>query len=375
MIRAVFRGILAAVCGLSLCSAVTLDEAVGTLAKKVGPHLLAGESVKVASRNLSTLPEAEVVQARELMQKLLRRPARRGVQPVLVTLTLSENLRGHLLIAEISRGEERRVELVNYQIETQEQRSPALLEKRLLWEQPTPILDVASLGDRMLVLDPAAVTLYARGETGWERIASRHLPPDIAVLTRDPRGRLEISGDSLVVHLPGGVCRGTWQPSLELSCEPATVGFLMGGILARFASGRNTLEAEGRPPFYSGVRLEGKGSSLDLYSELDGRVRLYKDAAELAGVIETWGADFVLPGNVCGSAGRLLTTGAGDYDRHDSLTLYEIVEGKPRALSEPLDLNGPVTALWPAPEGAVAVVRSLPAETYEAYNVAVDCGR
>src|SRR5713101_4126981 len=80
------------------------------------------------------------------------------------------------------------------------------LEKKLLWEQDTPILDLAVLGDQMLVLDSEGVKRYERRAGKWERAEAAI----VAGSVRDPRGRLEMAGDSIAVHLPGATCRGNW---------------------------------------------------------------------------------------------------------------------------------------------------------------------
>ena len=40
-----------------------------------------------------------------------------------------------------------------------------------------------------------------------------------------------------------------------------------------------------------------------------------------------------------------------------------------------MEVPGPVTAIWPAGNAALAVVRNKDTNRYEAYSIAVDCGR
>jgi hypothetical protein len=44
-------------------------------------------------------------------------------------------------------------------------------------------------------------------------------------------------------------------------------------------------------------------------------------------------------------------------------------------LSDPGEFLGPVTALWPTKDGALVVARNISTGRYEAYSIAVDCGR
>jgi hypothetical protein len=202
-----------------------------------------------------------------------------------VTLTISQNVRGYLLVAEIRRGEDRDVEMESFDAEPQP--APAALlpmTKRLVWEQASRILDVAFADSAMLVLDASGVTRYERPNGRWERAESAALT---APAVRDLRGRLETAGDSLGVYLPGMTCRGTSKP-LKLACEQASAPFTLAGAAVKFTPGRNTLE----------------------------------------------GSADVLP--VCGS--RTLATGEGD-----TAALYE---GE-TAVSESVDFPGPITELWP----------------------------
>jgi hypothetical protein len=135
-------------------------------------------------------------------------------------------------------------------------------------------------------------------------------------------------------------CRGAWNPALDLHCEPASETFSLGGAQARFTPGRNTLEVHPR-----------------------------MTAAEL---VEAWGDDFVPIESGC-ARGEMLATAPGDRFSADSLTAWEMVESQPVAASEPAGVPGPVLALWPAGDGAVAIVRNTPSGTYAAYHISVDC--
>ena len=138
-----------------------------------------------------------------------------------VTFTISDNVKGYLLVAEIFHGDERAIEMRSVPTEPSVAPAPAgiTIMKKLLWEQSAPILDVALVADFMFVLDTAGVSRYERRDGKWDRVGV--LP--VASSVRDPRGKLDLEGDSLTVQLPGTTCRGTWNPSVSLHCDAGSM--------------------------------------------------------------------------------------------------------------------------------------------------------
>lgn len=321
----------------SLCSGQGLEDAVRTLGKSVAARLAPSEVAHLTTRNVSSLSVAEVTKAQAGLERALRRRVRSPIT-VEITVTISENLKGYLLVAEIHRGNERVVEMASFRPASPvaPARSAIVIEKRLIWEQDAPILDVAVTGDRMLVLDPAVVTRYEHREGKWERAEQATL--SIAPV-RDPRGRLEVAGDSVTVWSPGGTCRGSSKP-LELHCDPSTAEFMVGQYAVRFTASRNTLEASEWP----------------------------------SGGFETWGSDFAPIATACGGQ-RIAPSGTGAWDAADFIALYEVAGGAPVRIGDAVEFPGPVLALWPASAGALAVARNLATKRYEAYSLTVDCGR
>jgi hypothetical protein len=168
---------------------------------------------------------------------------------------------------------------------------------------------------------------------------------------------MEVAGDALTVHLPGVTCSGSAKLASSMRCEE-------GG---RFTVGRNTLA--GSNESFSSVEIGGD----TLVGELDGRTHIYDAAHAPQGVFDGWGSDFVA---LAGCGGRhILASSAGDQHAADSVSLYDVVGRAPAQVSDPLEFSGPVTALWPAGDGALAVIRSLSTGKYAAYTLALDCGR
>jgi hypothetical protein len=143
---------------------------------------------------------------------------------------------------------------------------------------------------------------------------------------RDPRGRLEFAGDSVTVYLPGGTCRQA-EPSLMLLCTHAPEPFTIDSREVRFVAARNSLE----------------------------------------GAADAFGETFA-------ACGGVVAAGAAGRDAEDSVAIFAAGGGR-RAISEATQFPGPVTALWPAPGGAVVVARHLVTGRYAAYWLTIDCGR
>jgi hypothetical protein len=329
-----------------LLTGETLEEAARTMARAAALHLSGSERAHVTLHNLTSLGNSEAARVQASFERGLRRNARNTV--VEVTLTISENVKGYLLVAEIGGA----VEMISVR------RTPAAtaappgitISKKLLWEQAAPILDVAMGGHAMFVLDTLGVARYERRE----RQGVMEAPSN----GRDPRGRLELEGESVTVHLPGVTCRGTWNPPAALHCEA-------GGVLT---AGRNTLQSDAWPAHFSYARANGG----QLLAETDGRTHVYDSSGKSIAAFPGWGSDFAAVEGGC-AAHRILASSTSDST--DSIALYDVVNNAPSRLSDPVEFSGPVTALWPAKDGAVAVVRNLVTGRYEAYFVAVDCGR
>jgi len=335
----------------------SLDEAISSLAKRVSARLEASETARITLRNISSLPAAEVAKAQTALTRALQRRIRNPVQVDLL-LTISENLGGYLLVAEIRRENETAVEMAEFQAASLEVPAPAqfAMESKLLWEQEAPILDVALLSDSMLVLDTAGLVRYERRDGKWESTATVELPLDV----RDPRGRLEMSGDSIVIHEPGTTCTVPAKMTAPTQCDDS----------GRFGAGHNTQDLhDWRGEFFATSELGGD----TLVAEIDGRIHIYDAAHTPQAVFEGWGSDFAaIP--ACGRR-YIAAAAAGDTASSDSIALYDLVNRAPVRISEPRGFSGPVTALWPAGDGAIAVARNLSTKKYAAYSLSVDCGR
>jgi hypothetical protein len=342
-----------------LCVTVRADaseDAARALAKIVAARLGPNETGHVTSRNLSSLgrPDASRIQA--AFELAIRKRVRNPVQ-VEIALTISENVRGFLLVAELKRGEEQVVEMQSFQRQpTPAPLRPAMtLSKKLLWEQGAPILDIAPVGPKMLVLSPDGAIAYQLVEGKWTQGETLTLHPATPA-SRDPRGRLSVDGDSVAAEFPGMKCSGTWTSGqTRLTCDS-------GGI---YGSRRNTSQAE--PQLFSEARV----GQVRIAAETDGRTRVFDANGKVLQTINDWGSDLAAIDTCAGP--RVATSGATDREATDTVTLYELGQGTPVRSTAPMEFPGPVTALWPTAGGAIVVARNLSTHAYEAYVLTADC--
>ena len=340
----------------------SLDDAVRVLATRIAARLTPQETPLLTAHNLSPLPQPDFSRVQTSLDRELRKRVR-NPQPVEISLTVADNIRGYILVAEIRKANETLVEMIEFRPDPPKAAPrPALaLKKQLLWEQDSRILDVAVAGSQMLVLEPGRVALYESDAGNWQPAGAAAL--DFPAV-RDQRGRLQITGDSITIQEPGGSCTGVWKPAPDLKC----------GDGGAFTPARNTMElGDWRGVFYQSGEIGGDY----LVQELDGRVHIYDETRSPRGTIDGWG-DFAVVNSACGQF-VIATSASIGRDSHETAALYEIANGAVMRVSEALDLPNPVTALWPAlwssGERALAVVHEGDNGRYAAYVLTVDCGR
>jgi hypothetical protein len=318
-----------------------------------------------------------------------------------VRVTLSQNARQGLWVAEVQQGPEVRVAMVsvtNTAPALKPQGTPVLLRKTLLFSQADPILDAGLMrlaGDAtasLVVLSPEEIAIYHKAENGglWMKGQSfevTHGRP----YPRDVRGRLQADADGMFkAYLPGVICSAS-QPAaagagmeIAVTCADSDDPWPVGSRSAFYNSSRNyftgvTVPSAGgdAAPFYSVAELLGKRGAAMVYSEVGGQVRVFDGASvrALAGSRD-WGSDVVGVQSECGAGAQLLTSASGD-GMGDSLIAYEVAGHDAIAVSAPLPLDGQVTALWPAsvPATATMILKTEQPLQYEAYSVSLVCNQ
>ncbi len=320
-----------------LLFAADSDDAVKRLISRLpkGPF-------SVVWQNLSTIPSEDVERLRRLLETSV------DVQPsgFELKVTMSENPRGYLVIAQASEG---RVWIESWP------KPPAKLEKppfhlvrTMLWEQASPILDIAVSGDALYVLEPMRIT--GRNVKAVSLVLPRPMP-------RDPRGRIDINGgggENVRVLLPGVRCSG---PLARLACVIAREPWI--------AAGRNYFEGP-RGRYYTAAESAGAV----FQAETDGRARIYSGSGDAARVVEGWGSEIATIESACG------THVLASLDT-DQLQAFQYAGGNARASTVPLVLDGPVTAIWPSEkkDQVTVIVNNRTTGNYEASRVAVSCSQ
>lgn len=379
------------------------NDAAGMLARKIfvpiGPQVY----VTLTVRNLSSLGDNDIAEVRRALRAQLHSLGIRLVSAKRASaelrVTLSENLPGYLWVAEVRKGETRRVAIVPVARPRPETLPPGtetlVVQKAPVYEQTTPILDLALLdtshGDapRLLLLDTSKVSLYKKQGTGWQLEQSMAIARS-RPWPRDPRGRLMVrQDDSFDAYLPGVKCSGTALPTFTQECHESDDSWPLSArdseaVSASFMPDRNFFDGrlapqggqEAKfPPFFSAAVVSEKGSTLRIFAGLDGRIRLFDKNSEPAAMFEGWGTSIVALKTGCGDGWQVLANRAGDSTERDSVEAYEIAGHSAVVSSAPVEFPGPVTALWPAWDGssAIAVSRNLKTGEYEAYRLSVSC--
>lgn len=374
------------------------------LADKINSAAGAGSAMALTINNASSLTPRDIADIRLALESQLRSQGTRVVDPpqadMEVRVTLAENIRGYLWVAEVPHGHGSEAGMVEI---PRAPRSSAtgsgnalVLRKTFLWSQDDPILDVVPLemngaaGNAVLVLETQYVTLYTKQGAGWDVL--RRFPLErVTNQPRDGRGRMILTSlTSLDVYLPGVVCSGPVLPLLNLGCEATDDPWPLGAdaqspMKAFFARSRNffngvlsgTLgQGKTAPPFYSAARVDERGSELWLLDGADGQIQFFNGTSLNPAEISGWGSDIAGVKTSCGLNSQVLATRAGDWNTPDSVQAFEIVNQQAVPVSTALEFSGPVTALWTAPGGstAIAIDHNLSSGKYEAFSLSISCG-
>lgn len=369
-------------------AAEELPGAVKELTRRTEAFLGPRAPAKLSYRNISSLADAVLAGVRREFESSF--PEAGEGAPAEIRLTLSENQSQYLLIEEVHKGEESRVWIAGW---NRPAAAAALgfgltMEKKLVWEQEEPILDVALSENSMLVLSPSGLTLYERRDGGWQ--AKQDVPLAASKpWPRDVRGRIRMTGDRVQVFLPGMECRGTAADKLSVECHPSSEPWVLesgsrGILLANFAPERNYFDGhvvsqDGSrrtvPPFYSAAAAEDSGGTLWLLPLLDGQTGMFNAGFEPLGTVPSWGSDIVGISAPCVGGSQVLATRPGDGNEPDAIQAFSVVNRTPAPLAAPLAFAGPVTALWPVgPASALAVTSDPATGKYAAYLVTLACG-
>ena len=348
---------------------LTLSGAAAQLAARTSSLLPRRATVSLELQNLTPLPAAEWSSFRSLLQDELRKAGLEtaATQPeARVRVTLSNDARGWLFVAEVSTGENRQIVMLPWNLPSATQNKPRIsITRKTLWAQPEPILDILLVdsGSEMLALSATSVSMYRSTGDKWtpSATASLVLPRP---LPRDPRGRLEATADRFRAYLPAATCEGTWRPDLTLTCSNGTATWPDGQ--AHWVPDRNELESEAmKATFYA--------TADGVFAMPDGRVE--DRAGQPIPGADGWGSDIVGIADPCSAESAVIASSAST--EREEIRAYELANGQATPASDAAPLPGPVTALWPAESQiqATMVVRNLQTGEYEASRLGLACSQ
>jgi hypothetical protein len=133
-----------------------------------------------------------------------------------------------------------------------------------------------------------------------------------------------------------------------------------------------------RDSFYSLAGLDVNAEPGWISSGIDGEVRIFTDkTGETVGIASGWGSELAAVKTDCGNGWQILATRQRDLTETDAITVYEWTGTEFRALSDPVEMNGTIVAMWSAQDSgpARAVVHNLKTGNYEAYLLKVGCSQ
>lgn len=405
--RRYFRGALAAILLFSsLCFPAALAADWTTPAQLLARKIVAATgpgAVSIKLDNRSSLAKKDFALIRGLLRVELESLGARSVAAeqaaASVTVTLSENPRFYVWVAEIRQGNtEPAVVIVsiphNEEVGVVHNSLPMSLRKIPLWAQKDRILDVAVLDEdsvpqHIAVLDGDKVAIYRQKSGKWQTeqsLAITHARP----WPRDLRGLLILAKDHLFdVYLPGVFCQTGASVPLTLNCRDSDDPWPLPGaagvqpLSGFYAGSRNFFTGALTPgvgkltsvaKFYSAAALPRTNYVLWLFAGTDGQAHFVDGVTEQSAKLN-WGSDMATVRTGCGAGWQLLAT-AQDTNGGDSLRAYEIADRDPVPVSAASDFPGEITALWADVkyDNAIVVVRDPERGEYEAFRVAVACG-
>jgi hypothetical protein len=421
---AVKKVCLAMVLGLSLAadqghcqqatgSAGSWEQPAASLADQISGILGPGQA-RLTIRNLSTISGDDVPTIRRVLEQDLK------VHGVLtgdlesantIRVTLSENVRERLWVAEILEGNQTRVVMVPAGVPIAPAHATAgavVLNRKTLWRSSDQrqqnqswvgehILNAVESSGSLNLLTDRRMVSYVNAGSAWREQWS--LPFGVRrPLPRDPQGALTISDDgrTLTAYAPGVECEranipvsgsipggdpGNQAGQCRSSDDPWPVANGSSRTKAFHSANHNFFTGVITPSaglelqaFYSAALLPRplSGSAL-LISGIDGAVEIIENGAmkPIAGTRD-WGSDFAVLQTGCGAGIEIVASNSGEGET-DGLRAYELQAQEALAASAPLGINGSVMALSASPDGkSLLTVVRLPAEPGRGNEYEVD---
>ncbi len=330
-------------------------ELAGQIADILGPG-----QVQLSIRNLSSIQAGEILPIRKLLEQNLKAHgvlASGADSANAVRVTLSENERERLWVAEVVEGSETHVAMVHVDASS----APAMVaDARMVLRREkisgigglateNPILAAAQINGHFVVMFADRIAIFSASAGGWTEANAFVLEKRMG---RDPRGVLLASADGggFAVYAPGTGCAGSYSLPLngatedsgwKVRCLPSDDPWPV--YQSSDASGAPSLKAFYNPArnFFTGIVTPGIGSDLPpfysaamipraaggaalLFAGIDGKVGMVEN-----GVMHTvtgtrdWGSDFAVVRSGCGAGTQVIASSSGEAP-NDSLRTFEI---------------------------------------------------
>ncbi len=383
----------------------------GALAEQIAGVLGPGQATLIV-RNLSSIADSDIPIIRTSLEQNLKAhgiAAASGETANLIRITLSQNDRERLWVAEIIQGNETRVVMVSAGSAGSQTRTTA--DYMTLRRERLPILRSGTFPDdpvlgalenqySLLILRPYGIEILAFGEGGWLPQKTISID-DRRQSSRDPHGFL-IPGsdrDSFTAFIGSSECSGIYTPAATAAhpadnwtihchasdepwpivqhndpANPVNIKAFYNAVRNYFTGVVTPSLGVDLPPFYSAALLSRPNGPALLIGGIDGKVQVVDNGAlkPVSGTRD-WGSDFAVLKSGCGSGAQVIASGSGEA-ASDSLRAYELPAQEAIPASAPLAMNGSVTALWTAPDGKslLAAVRQLSGD-YEVDRVTALC--
>jgi hypothetical protein len=388
------------------------EQPAAALAEQIAAILGPAQAHLVIRNNLQISTD-EIPAIRRLLEQDLKARAIQvsGAESAnIIRVTLSENLRERLWVAEIVEGNETRLAMVRVEpaaLGQQASISGITLRKQAVFTTVQPVTAALQTADDLVVIEPEEIAIFAHSTDGWKeqtRVGIGQKRP----LPRDPRGVVypAADGQGFEAWVAGMFCKGSPQPSADwtIHCREsddpwfltpprptqngasADMNIQVTPLRAFDNSARDyftgvvtpSIGAD-LPPFYTAVLLPRSDGGGLLLNGIDGKV-LFAAGGALKPVsgARDWGSDFATLDSGCGAGTQIVVSGSGEAIA-DSLRAYDLPALEATPASPPLAMDGTVTALWSAPDGKsiFAVVRKPAAagqkEPYEVDRVTANC--
>lgn len=406
-------------------AAAAWDAPAAQLATQIAAILGPGQ-VQIELTNRSSIPASNLAAIRTFVEDALRSHgihSGSSESANTVRITLSENNRESLWVAEILEGNQHQVTMVHFEkphAASVTSSSGITLERKLLWSSAdvtsassnaSPILAALEWNNSLVLLTEDHLLLFTRAADGWTEAIHQPLNRPTGAshsMPREPRGELvlDTTSTTITAYLPGlrcispllnaqlpganvnnATCTASDDPwpltSEPLSSGTSTAQKAFYNTVRNYFTGVMTpgLGID-LPPFYTAMPLPLSQELMPsmLLTGIDGKPRL-ATASGIKPLIgaRDWGSDLATLTTSCGNT-AIIVSNSGETPL-DSLRAYDLRGNEATAVSEPLLLKGSVMAMIPAPystsdsaslSAILAIVR-IGTQDYEVDRVSALC--